>query len=173
MIKKLLLATSALSLLLLTGCGQTVPELPGSTSNISDATAITGDAVSIDESGYGNGSGSRGNSSSDGFQSIYFDFADYGLSSKTERAIARNVSVGSKSSSKIKIEGNCDEFGTDEYNYALGLKRAKAVKDALASQGISPSKMVLVSFGESNPVCSSPTDSCYAKNRRVDLRLMK
>ena len=173
MIKKLLITTTAFSLLLLTGCGQTIPELPGNSNNISDASAITGDTVTINENSYGNGSGSKGNSSSDGFQSIYFDFGDYGISSGMESGIARNISVGSKSTKKIKIEGNCDEFGTDEYNYALGLKRAKAVKDALSSQGVSTTKMVIVSYGESNPVCTSPTDGCYGKNRRVDLRLIK
>ena len=172
MIKKLLWTTSTLMLFLLTGCGQTMPELDGTGSNnISDATAITGDAVSINENGYSNASGK--NSSSDGFQSIYFDFANYGISSAMQSAVARNISVAGNTSKKIKIEGNCDEFGTDEYNYALGLKRAKAVKDALLAQGINGRRIVIVSFGESNPVCSSPTDSCYDRNRRVDLRLVK
>jgi len=172
MIKKLFLFTSALTLLLLTGCGQTVPELgAGGNSNITDASAITGDAVSINENSYGNESGQ--NSSSDGFQSIYFNFGDYSISSNMQSAIARNITVAGSASRKIKIEGNCDEFGTDEYNYALGLKRAKAVKDALVSQGVNGNKIVIVSFGESNPVCTSATDSCYSKNRRVDLRLIK
>jgi len=170
----MILTTAVLSLVLLTGCGQTAPELKeGSNNNITDASALTGDAVSINENTYGNESSSMGNSSSDGFQSVYFGFGDYGISSGMESAISRNVSVAGQSSKKLKIEGNCDEFGTDEYNYALGLKRAKVVKDALESQGISPSKMVIVSYGESNPICSSPTDSCYGKNRRVDLRLIK
>ncbi len=167
---KLVLAASTVALLLLSGCGQTMPDLPGSNKNISDASAITGDTVSIDENAYNSG---RGNSSSDGFQSVYFDFGEYGIASGMEAGIARNVSIGAKSAAKIKIEGNCDEFGTDEYNYALGLKRAKAVKDAMAARGVSISKMLIVSYGESNPVCSAPTDSCYAKNRRVDLRLIK
>ncbi len=172
MIKKLLWTASAFSLLLLTGCGQSIPELgKGGNSNITDASAITGDAVSINENGYGNESGK--NSSSDGFQSIYFDFGDYGISSGMQSGMARNVSVAGSASRKIKIEGNCDEFGTDEYNYALGLKRAKAVKDALISQGIQGSKIIMVSYGESNPVCTVATDSCYGKNRRVDLRLVK
>jgi len=172
MIKKLFLLTSTLFLLLLTGCGQTIPELgAGGRSNITDASAITGDAVSINENSYGNESGK--NSSSDGFQSIYFAFGDYGISSGMQSALARNVSVAGSASRKIKIEGNCDEFGTDEYNYALGLKRAKAVKDALVSQGVNGSQTVIVSFGESNPVCTAATDSCYGKNRRVDLRLIK
>jgi peptidoglycan-associated lipoprotein len=90
-----------------------------------------------------------------------------------ENHIAANADLVKKSNTKVKIEGNCDEFGTDEYNYALGLKRAKAVKDSIAAQGVDASKMVIISFGESNPVCSNPTDECYAQNRRVDLRLVK
>jgi peptidoglycan-associated lipoprotein len=84
-----------------------------------------------------------------------------------------NIKVAMSGSSKIKIEGNCDEFGTDEYNYALGLKRAKAVEDSLAAQGVADSRMVIVSFGESSPVCTEPNDSCYDRNRRVDIRLVK
>ena len=163
---------ATLSLLLFTGCPDKTPEpSAGANSNITDATAITGDAVSIDESGYSNGSGK--NSSSDGFQSVYFGFGEYAVASDMSSALRKNVSVAGSASKKIKIEGNCDEFGTDEYNYALGLKRAKAVKDALTSQGVSPSKVVIVSFGESNPICTSATDACYGKNRRVDLRLIK
>jgi len=149
MIKKIIITTTAFSVLLLTGCSQIAPDLDGAgKNNVSDATQIAGDTVTIDENRYGNenGTGGQYNSSSDGFQSIYFE---------------------------IKIEGNCDEFGTDEYNYALGLKRAKAVKDGIAAQGVDTSKMVIVSFGESNPVCSNPTDGCYSQNRRVDLRLVK
>ncbi len=179
MIQKIIITTATLSLLLLTGCSQTAPDLNGSNAganNISDATQIAGDTVTIDENKYGNEGGASGqyNSSSDGFKSIYFDFGDYAISSGMENNIASNTNVAHKATaSKIKIEGNCDEFGTDEYNYALGLKRAKAVKDSIAAQGVDTSKMVIVSFGESNPVCSSPTDGCYAQNRRVDLRLVK
>lgn len=173
---KIIISTT-FSVLLLTGCSQTAPDLDGTgKNNVSDATQIAGDTVSIDESKYGseNGAGGKYNSSSDGFQSIYFEFGDYGVSSGMENTIASNANVAnSASASKIKIEGNCDEFGTDEYNYALGLKRAKAVKDGIAAQGVDTSKMVIVSFGESNPVCSNPTDGCYAQNRRVDLRLVK
>ncbi|HIP19218.1 MAG TPA: hypothetical protein EYG78_07775 [Sulfurovum sp.] len=170
MMKKMLVATATLSLVLFTGCSQKEATPSGAgTHNISDASAITGDTVSINESG----SAASGNSSADGFASVYFDFGIYTVSSNMETKIRKNVSLANNTSQKIKIEGNCDEFGTDEYNYALGLKRAKAVKDALVSNGVNASRVVIVSFGESNPVCSSPSDSCYAKNRRVDLRLIK
>jgi peptidoglycan-associated lipoprotein len=175
MIQKMIITTATFSALLLTGCSQTAPDLDGK-NNISDATQIAGDTVTIDENKYGNENGTAGNynSSSDGFQSIYFEFGDYGVSSGMENSIISNANVvNGASASKIKIEGNCDEFGTDEYNYALGLKRAKAVKDGISAQGVNTSNMVIVSFGESNPVCSNPTDGCYAQNRRVDLRLVK
>ena len=173
MMKKMIITATTLSLFLLTGCGQTAPDLNGSSNNISDTSALSGDTVSINENAYGSESGGK-NSSSDGFQSVYFAFGDYGISSDMENAISRNVNVaGNAGGKRIKIEGNCDEFGTDEYNYALGLKRAKSVKDSMRSQGINTSNMVMVSFGESNPTCTNSTDSCYGKNRRVDLRLVK
>jgi len=162
------LALTALTSLLFLGCAQTAPDLNGS-GNVSGADALSGDTVSIDETGYGNGY----NSSTDGFKSVYFDFGKYAITSDMEGSMQKNIQVATGTSSKIKIEGNCDEFGTDEYNYALGLKRAKAVKDRLLAQGIASNKMVLVSLGESSPVCQESSDSCYNRNRRVDMRLVR
>jgi len=182
---KSLLITATIFTLLFSGCSQKAPDLDGADAgknNVSDATQIAKETVSIDENAYGNENGANGqngtntgnyNSSSDGFQSVYFGFGDYGISSSMENNIAANTTRVNNTQGRIKIEGNCDEFGTDEYNYALGLKRAKAVKDSLVAQGVPSSKMVMISFGESNPVCSDPTDGCYAQNRRVDLLLVK
>jgi len=164
---KLLLSVSVI-VLALNGCSSKAPGM----GNVSDSSHIAGDTVSIDESGYGNGVASY-NSSSDGFKSVYFKFDDYEISSDMQENMNTNISVAMATSSQIKIEGNCDEFGTDEYNYALGLKRAKAVKESLASQGVQSSQMVLVSLGESSPMCSDPSESCYERNRRVDIRLVK
>ena len=173
MMKKPLIAISILSIFLLTACGQKIPDIgEAGNNNITDDTAISGDTVSISESSYGD-SPSINNSSRDGFKSIYFAFDNYGISSSMQSTISHNVNNASKLSGKIKLEGNCDEFGTDEYNYALGLKRAKAAKDAMALEGTDVDRTVIVSFGESNPVCSNPSDSCYEKNRRVDFYLIK
>ena len=170
--KKRVLTVVALAGIFLSGCGQTAPTLGGSggKNNFTDATEITGDTVTVNEGGSG---GSLGNSSADGFTSVYFGFDDYGISGAMQSKISADAARAAQTSGKIKIEGNCDEFGTDEYNYALGLKRAKAVKDALSAEGVDTNRMVLVSYGESNPACTSPTDSCYARNRRVDLRLAR
>ena len=164
---------TVITTLLLVACSQKAPDLNGY-GNVSDVNEIAGDTVSVDESnGESIDSESNGmNSSSDGFQSIYFDFDNFTLSSGMENSMDRNRQVANSKSQRVKVEGNCDEFGTDEYNYALGLKRAKAVKDGLTAQGVDASRIVMVTFGESSPLCSSPTDECYAKNRRVDLRLV-
>jgi peptidoglycan-associated lipoprotein len=150
-----------------TGCGQPAP---GGTVVGKGGSEV--DTIDIDESRYENGI--RGmNSSSDGFQSIYFDFDRYDITPEMEGVIARNVENAQRKSGRIRIEGNCDEFGTDEYNYALGLKRAKAVRDAMTAQGVSASRTVLVSYGEINPVCTEQSESCYRRNRRVDLRIVR
>lgn len=168
---------SVVALVLLGGCTQKAPNLSG---NVSDATDFNGENVSMVD-GDGVTSSPNGamidgkyNSSGDGFQSIYFSFGAYNIESDMYNYIARNANnIENVGSSMIKVEGNCDEFGTDEYNYALGLKRAKAVKEALVSKGISEDKFILVSLGESSPVCNEPTEICYSRNRRVDLRVSR
>ena len=178
--QKSIIVKLAVATLLCIGCSQKAPELDADIesgkNNISDSTEIASDTVSIDENTYDSADKSAdnaNNSSSDGFHSIYFDFGDYGISPSMENYITSNTNIINSATNKIKIEGNCDEFGTDEYNYALGLKRAKTVKDSIVAQGASADNIVIVSYGESNPVCSNPTDGCYAKNRRVDLHLVK
>ncbi len=106
-------------------------------------------------------------------KSIHFDFDMFTL---TEENLAfsienskkiNNASIKDKSF-KIKLEGNCDEWGSDEFNYALGLKRSIAVKNDLVKRGVSEDRIVVVSYGESNPICKEQTAQCWTKNRRVD-----
>lgn len=161
--------------IMMVGCGQPAPQGTTVGKDLGNG-GIVGDTVSIDEGRYGGTNGTTTqayNSSSDGFQSVYFGFDRYDVSPEMQAVIAHNVHNAKSQSGRIRIEGNCDEFGSDEYNYALGLKRAKAVKDALVAQGIAPSRTVLVSYGESNPVCSEATETCYRRNRRADLRIVR
>ena len=65
----------------------------------------------------------------------------------------------------VLIEGHCDERGTNEYNLALGERRAKASMAYLVSKGIDAGRITLVSYGKERPVCSEKTAACYAKNR--------
>lgn len=109
--------------------------------------------------------------------SVHFAFDTYTLNAKMREIATQNYVKISKvkdthNSLKIKLEGNCDEWGTDEYNYALGLKRAKTTKDALVSDGIDEDSIILISYGESNPVCTEKNVKCWKMNRRVDYNLL-
>jgi len=109
--------------------------------------------------------------SSSGIQPIYFAFNRYVVSDNELDKVASDARIiDSRGASSIKLEGNCDEWGTDEYNYALGLKRAKSVKEALKASGVK-SSISIVSFGESKPICSEHNDACWQKNRRVDIKI--
>ena len=106
---------------------------------------------------------------------IHFSYDSFKVEPEYEEKIKSNAEFTSREDAagyKLKLEGNCDEFGSDEYNYALGLKRAKAVKDAMIAEGIDSSRITLFSYGESNPVCTDKTDACWGQNRRVDFKLL-
>ncbi len=107
-------------------------------------------------------------------ESIYFNFDNYDVRSDMQANVSTNANIANTKANKylIKLEGNCDEWGSDEYNFALGLKRANAVKKSLVAEGVSTSRITMVSYGESNPACVAKTQACWAENRRVDLKLL-
>jgi len=106
---------------------------------------------------------------------IYFPTDKYRIPEAEIYKIDKNAQVFNSELARdlsIRVEGNCDEWGTDEYNYALGLKRAKSAKDALAVAGVEEGRMSLVSYGESKPVCFEHNEACWQQNRRVDFKLL-
>lgn len=106
---------------------------------------------------------------------VYFDFDRFDLRGDMFDVVRTNaalITTKAKSAS-IVLEGNSDEWGSDEYNQALGLKRAKAVKDALVDQGLDADKITIKSFGESNLVCTEKTPECDALNRRVEFKVIQ
>ena len=98
---------------------------------------------------------------------IHFDFDRY-IITNNDKPILKQVAdtLRKNDGLKVTIEGNCDERGTNEYNLALGDRRAKAAKDFLLSLGIKSSRMDTVSYGEEKPLCTESTEACWAKNRR-------
>lgn len=111
-----------------------------------------------------------------GIKNIYFDVDQYIITPDKLPTIINNARILSsavKSGSRVKIEGHCDATGTDEYNYALGLRRAKSAKEALVDRGINSSSITMISMGESSPACTTDYSSaCYAKNRRVEFKVI-
>ncbi|MDL0079756.1 OmpA family protein [Helicobacter zhangjianzhongii] len=106
--------------------------------------------------------------------SVYFDFDKFVIRPDMQSVVdVIATQAQSQDSIQLVIEGNTDEFGTDEYNYALGTKRAIAVRDALVVKGMSRDSIRVVSFGESKPICMDKTRDCYQKNRRSDVKVSK
>ena len=107
-------------------------------------------------------------------ENVYFGFDKYDLTTSMKDVVMNNANKLSavNTASTIKVTGNTDEWGTDEYNYALGLKRAKAVKNVLENNGVE-ANISLISLGESNPVCTEKNKNCWSKNRRVEHTLAK
>jgi peptidoglycan-associated lipoprotein len=73
---------------------------------------------------------------------------------------------------RIRISGHCDERGSDEYNLALGNRRATAAKQYLTSHGIDPSRIETVSYGEERPLAQGHTEEAWAQNRRDEFEIL-
>lgn len=103
---------------------------------------------------------------------IYFDFDRFDLSPESiETLNSLAAFLKANASLTVKIEGNCDERGTNEYNLALGERRAKAALDYLATQGIDTARLSTVSYGEEKPVDPGQNEEAWAKNRRDEFVL--
>jgi peptidoglycan-associated lipoprotein len=71
-------------------------------------------------------------------------------------------------SGNVLIEGHCDERGSNEYNYALGHRRAESAKSYMVTHGVGPDRLRTTSYGEDRPMCKQHDDECWAKNRRAE-----
>jgi len=101
-------------------------------------------------------------------QMIHFDFDEYFIRDDAKPILESNATWLKKfRTAQILIEGHCDERGTEEYNLALGEKRAKSTFDYLVSLGISSSRMKTISYGKSQPMDPGHTEDAWAKNRRA------
>ena len=99
---------------------------------------------------------------------VYFDFDKYNIRPDQWPKVEKLAELikSNPSNYTVRIEGNCDEWGTEEYNYALGLKRANSVRNALIKLGVDPQKLTIISYGELNPVCTAHAKWCWRLNRR-------
>ncbi len=105
-----------------------------------------------------------------GLKPIYFDFDRSFIRDDARPVMKANAEwLKANPNAKVKIEGNCDERGTIEYNQALGQRRAAAAKKYLTDLGIASSRISLISYGKEKPVCSEQTEECWQNNRRGEL----
>lgn len=182
--KRVAYLSAVLAVLVFSGCSTKEPAIDAtansgaagngnsSTSNgqtsATDGSAVIApvtNASSVDN-GAANGSGSAVNAQ---IVNVYFDYDKFDIREDMMASVKGNAAL--LKNKTFKLEGNCDEFGSDEYNFALGLKRANAVKTALVDNGANADSITMVSLGEGNPACTEKTQECWAKNRRVEVKL--
>jgi peptidoglycan-associated lipoprotein len=97
---------------------------------------------------------------------VYFEFDQYNLDDDDRATLRANADWLKKNPAfRVQIEGHCDDRGTDEYNLALGAKRAQAARDYLVSLGVAENRLSTISYGEEIPVCREATESCWKENR--------
>jgi peptidoglycan-associated lipoprotein len=102
-------------------------------------------------------------------ETVYFDYDQWSIREDQREVLLKNAEwMKANPQARVRLEGNCDQRGTAEYNLALGQKRADAVKTFLEGLGIARSRLETISYGFERPVERSQNDAAYAKNRRVD-----
>jgi len=100
---------------------------------------------------------------------VYFAFDSSDLDEYARASLRQTAdTLQGNSDMVIQIEGYCDERGTNEYNIALGARRAKAVRQFLMEIGVSGDRITTISFGEENPVDPGHSEEAWAKNRRAE-----
>ncbi len=115
------------------------------------------------------GQAEKATAAAEGLKPVYFDFDKSFIRDDARSTMQSNADwLKANPMTKIRIEGNCDERGTIEYNQALGQRRAQSAKKYLTDLGISGSRISLISYGKEKPVCSEHEESCWQKNRRGD-----
>lgn len=106
------------------------------------------------------------------FQRVQFGFDSSDIDAESQAALKENAEImQQRPDVKVEIQGHADERGTNEYNLALGDKRAQGVRDYLVRSGIDGSRVTTVSYGEEKPVDESSTETGWSKNRRAEFRV--
>ncbi len=103
---------------------------------------------------------------------VFYAFDSYKISSDGQQTLTDSVAfLQSHADLKVLVAGYCDERGSEEYNLALGQKRADAAKDALVKAGIDGSRLRTISYGKEKPFCTEHKESCWQQNRRAQFSL--
>lgn len=145
----------------------------------SDDEGGDGDPSEFDtggDRGMGGGAGDlSGGVSVPELEAVYFDYDRAVIRDDQKPTLRGNSSaiVSRDEWRTIVVEGHCDERGSEEYNLALGERRANSVKQYLANLGVPSSRMDTVSFGESKPAVQGHDESAYQWNRRAEFRVIQ
>ncbi|WP_305046779.1 peptidoglycan-associated lipoprotein Pal [Geoalkalibacter sp.] len=176
-IVRMALVLAALSLVF-AGCAKKPVGTDASQAGLGDGRAAG------DVSGYGDGSlresavGERDAYGRPGaadiaaaLERVHFEYDSYTLSQRAQETLTRNAAyLRANPDVKVLIEGHTDERGSDEYNLALGERRAQAVRNYLVTLGIAAERLSVISYGEELPLDPASNEDAWAKNRRAEFK---
>ena len=110
----------------------------------------------------------------DDLKDIHFNFDQYDLDSNSKKVLEQNATyLKSNPGIRVEIQGHCDERGTNNYNIALGQRRAHSTKKYLVAQGVNSHQVNVISYGEEKPFCSDSNENCWHQNRRAHFLVAK
>ncbi|MCK2183195.1 peptidoglycan-associated lipoprotein Pal [Halomonas getboli] len=163
---------AAMSLAVLAGCSSTGGTQEGSMAGTAGsgggAGTGTAGAGQVSGSGLGEGAGQMAGSRIPEVRTIYFAYDSDTIRPEFQSVLESHARfLQNNPSASVVLQGHTDERGTREYNLALGERRADAVKRFLSVQGVSPSQVEVVSYGEERPAARGSNEEAYAQNRRV------
>ena len=99
---------------------------------------------------------------------VYYHFDSIELEGEAIEILKKNAEwMKANPKARVEVEGHCDDVGSAEYNLALGAKRAQTARSFLINQGVSPERLVTISYGKEAPACFEPTEECRVRNRRA------
>ena len=105
---------------------------------------------------------------------VYFEYDRFDLTAESKSILTQKAAVMKEVPQlRVTIEGHCDERGTEEYNLALGERRARAAYEFLVNLGVTPSQMEMVSFGKLHPAVQGSGEAAWSKNRRDEFKVYK
>jgi peptidoglycan-associated lipoprotein len=174
-----------LALSFTTGCKKSpygVTPIPGRTGNVGDEGAgkavgegseTSGGVTATPAANPADWAGATRDEKKFEADTVRFEY-DSSVVRSSEKSKVANVADYLKTTpgTGVEIQGNCDERGTDEYNRALGERRALAVREVMVSMGVDGGRILTVSFGRSRPVDTGHSDASHARNRRADFVLL-
>lgn len=174
-----LLAILAISLLMTVGCAKKpVPESGAGTEGAAATTQMSAQEPSgVGQQGIGEQAVTEAapqTAAVEGLNRIHFDFDQYTLTPEARDILAANAAyIKANPTIKVRIEGYCDERGSDEYNLALGERRALAAMNYLVSLGIPKDRLSTISYGEEMPLDPGHNEAAWAKNRRDEFKVVR
>lgn len=146
-----------------------------SASSLADGANASGASESGlggSESSASGASGTNGDISGVAMPTVHFDFNEFTVRSADREMLSKASEALKKSTgAKITVEGHCDERGSNEYNLALGERRAQSVKSYLQKLGVDASRLSTISYGEERPAETGSGEGAWSKNRRAELVL--